>query len=230
MKLGPYDLGYNGAESAGIYHADALEHAREIPDESVDLVFTDPVYDRMDHYRWLSETSERVLRPDSSCLVATSIPLIGDVINAMRGPLDFKWMLTCWMPGRRNLYYKIMNKYFAYLWFVKGNGWPRRVVFDMTSNRVWGTTLPAPPGVNRHPWQKPIDWIANYVDRFTDPGDVVWDPFTGGGSVPVVCKLLSRWYLATELDAERVELARSNVRETQPPLMVPAAAIQAELL
>ena len=53
--LGPYLLGPND-ENQGIYTGDARELAEAIPDESVDLIFTDPVYDRIDDYRWLAES------------------------------------------------------------------------------------------------------------------------------------------------------------------------------
>jgi len=47
-----------------IVTGDARELAKAIPDESIDLVFTDPVYDRIDDYRWLAETAARVLEPE----------------------------------------------------------------------------------------------------------------------------------------------------------------------
>ena len=65
--LGPYLLGPNDVNQ-GIYTGDARELARAIPDESVDLIFTDPVYQNIDDYRWLAETAARVLKPDSACL------------------------------------------------------------------------------------------------------------------------------------------------------------------
>jgi len=60
-KLGPYDLNT-------IVTGDARQLAEAIPDESVDLVFTDPVYDRIDDYRWLAETAARVLKVDGHLL------------------------------------------------------------------------------------------------------------------------------------------------------------------
>lgn len=55
-QLGPYLLGPNDTPENGIYTGDARELAKAIPDESVDLIFTDPVYDRIEDYRWLAET------------------------------------------------------------------------------------------------------------------------------------------------------------------------------
>ena len=49
MKLGPFELGYNDTNQ-GIYTGDARELCEEIPSESIDLIFTDPVYQNMDDY------------------------------------------------------------------------------------------------------------------------------------------------------------------------------------
>jgi predicted methyltransferase len=80
--LGPYLLGPND-ENQGIYTGDARELARAIPDESVDLIFTDPVYQNLDDYRWLAETAARVLKPDSACLVFCGIGWLGETIAAL---------------------------------------------------------------------------------------------------------------------------------------------------
>ena len=69
VKLGPYLLGPNDTSENGIYCGDARELAKAIPDESVDLIFTDPVYDRIDDYRWLAECASRVLKSSGTLLV-----------------------------------------------------------------------------------------------------------------------------------------------------------------
>jgi len=83
--------------------------------------------------------------------------------------------------------------------------------------------------MSHHDWGKPEAVISKWVDAFTDSGGVVYDPFTGGGTVPAVCKMLGRHYIASEIDPATAELARGRVRNTQPPLFVEAPQ-QAELL
>jgi len=202
-----------------IVTGDARILSKRIPDESIDLIFTDPVYDRIEDYEWLAEVAIRILKNDSSALVACSIPLIAKSAQAM-GVMNFKWVLGGFMPGRRNLYYRIMSKWFPFLWMTKGNGQPRRVVFDMSSVRVWGSKLPDAANSHFHAWQKPIDWLALYLDAFCSEDGIIFDPFTGGASIPAVCKMLGRNYIAFEIDPEVAELARERVRNTQPPLFV----------
>ena len=55
------------------------------------------------------------------------------------------------------------------------------------------------------------------------------DFFTGGGTVPAVCKMLGRNYIAFEIDADTAALARERVANTQLPLFIPEPQ-QLELL
>lgn len=52
----------------------------------------------------------------------------------------------------------------------------------------------------RHETQKPLPLIRQILLDFTAPGDVVLDPFAGGGSTPIGCKQLGRVWAAWELD------------------------------
>ena len=70
MMLGPYELGPNNTPENGIYTGDARELAKEIPDESVDLIFTDPPYKKQFQYlyEWLPGEAARVLKQDGFVL------------------------------------------------------------------------------------------------------------------------------------------------------------------
>ena len=62
--------------------------------------------------------------------------------------------------------------------------------------------------------------FIQYIDALTDDQSIVFDPFTGGGTVPAVCKMLGRNYIAFEIDPDTAERARQRVANTQPPLFV----------
>lgn len=53
----------------------------------------------------------------------------------------------------------------------------------------------------RHETQKPLTVIRQLLIDFTLPGQIVIDPFAGGGSTPIGCKQLGRHFLAWERDA-----------------------------
>ena len=211
--LGPYLLGPN-TRNQGIYTGDARELAKAIPDESVDLIFTDPVYDRIDDYRWLAETAKRVLKRDGAVLAFYGIGLLPDTVNALRsGGLKYRWNIPHLTPGASGYCDTGPSRYMGMLWMDKsGNSTLRPRLYDVVfTNGIqdW------------HIWRKNVYGLSLWVNSTTVPDSVVVDFFAGGGTVPAVCKQLGRRYLASEIDPDVAQRARERVRLTQPPLFVP---------
>src|SRR5262245_10998827 len=53
--------------------------------------------------------------------------------------------------------------------------------------------------------------VAAFVERLTEPGDVVLDPFAGFGTTPITAERLGRRGYGVELDAERVDHMRTRM-------------------
>ena len=56
--------------------------------------------------------------------------------------------------------------------------------------------------------EKPAGWMAGWIERWTDPGDLVVDLFAGMGPVAVACLQTGRRYLGAEVCPIRAEAAR----------------------
>ena len=192
-----------------IVTGDARELAKRIPDESVDLIFTDPVYDRIEDYRWLAETAARVLKPGSALLTFVGIKELPEAIEALKIPaLPWRGMI-CWNllgPGNKR-YGKAIDNGAWLLWL---GGWPENYM-----PLLWNSM---PANDRAFHWQKSPILTARHIEDFTSASTCVLDPFTGGGTVPAVCKMLGRHYIAFEIDPTTAERARQRVAQTQPPL------------
>lgn len=57
----------------------------------------------------------------------------------------------------------------------------------------------------------PVDLPAWFIKLFTEPGDVVLDPFMGSGTTAVACVRLGRKYIGFELNPQYVEVARQRL-------------------
>src|SRR5208283_5428070 len=55
--------------------------------------------------------------------------------------------------------------------------------------------------------QKPEKLIERLIKASSNPGDLVFDPFCGSGTVPVVCQRLKRRFLACEINADYRHIA-----------------------
>jgi site-specific DNA-methyltransferase (adenine-specific) len=68
--------------------------------------------------------------------------------------------------------------------------------------------------VRLHPTQKPLPLMRELVRDFTQPGDVVLDPFMGSGSTGVACIEEGRRFVGIEWDARYFRLACERLAAT----------------
>lgn len=76
----------------------------------------------------------------------------------------------------------------------------------------------------RHVAEKPLSLMVELVRDFTNPGDLVCDPFAGSGTTGVACLKLGRRFLGWEGDPAAHALAAQRLRTTreQTELRIPA--------
>lgn len=74
-----------------------------------------------------------------------------------------------------------------------------------------------------HPSPKPIEYMLRLIERLTDEGDTVLDPFLGSGTTAVAAKKLGRHYLGFEISEAYCAIARKRLDEidAQPTLFEP---------
>lgn len=63
-----------------------------------------------------------------------------------------------------------------------------------------------------HTTQKPVPLMLQLVEDFTDPGELVLDPFCGSGTTGVACLRLGRRFIGIEKDPKYAAIARERLR------------------
>lgn len=66
-----------------------------------------------------------------------------------------------------------------------------------------------------HPTQKPLALMEALVSDFTDPGELICDPFAGSGTTGVACIYMGRRFIGWEKDSEFFETAVKRLRKTK---------------
>lgn len=74
-----------------------------------------------------------------------------------------------------------------------------------------------------HPTTKPLPLMLELVSLFTDPGDLVLDPFCGSGTTGVACMRLGRRFIGIERDAKYAQVARERLEAEGRGLTLSAA-------
>jgi DNA modification methylase len=219
VKLGEYELNR-------IYTGDARELSKGIPDESVDLIFTDPVYENIEDYYWLAKLAKRILKPERACLAFYYQSLLPLVCQALGSYLTYSWQAIWYKTNEVKYRYAPIGKsvYVPALIYGKGEKIQRPgFSFDLRGFPVWDDAH------SNHKWSKPVEWILCYIAALTRKDEIVLDPFCGGGSTLAACKVLQRNYIGFEVNAEIAEVARQRVAETQDPLPLEYQPMQERL-
>lgn len=68
-------------------------------------------------------------------------------------------------------------------------------------------------GNKLHPTEKPVDLCEYLLEKFSDGGDLILDPFMGSGTAGVACRNLGRDFIGIELDKDYFEIAKERINE-----------------
>lgn len=66
----------------------------------------------------------------------------------------------------------------------------------------------------RHPCQKPDGYVQGIIELSSKEGDIILDPFCGGGTIPMVAKRLNRNFLGFEKENKYYKISRKAVLNT----------------
>ena len=188
---------------------DFRELGTAIPDNTVDLIFTDPPYarDNIDYYDDLAALAARVLVPGGSCITYFGQQMLPDVIEKMKHHLRFWWTLACIhsgptakLPGAG-----IYVSWKPMIWFVKGKERQIRVCVE--------DSVVSKYEKEAHDWQQGLPEAKYYIEHLTPEKGLVLDPFCGGGTTCIAAKSLGRQYLAFDTDEEAMDITRGRLEE-----------------
>ena len=224
--------------------SDAFAVLSELPDDSVDMVFTDPPYkiaqdygtnidaDRLCSVASVMQTMReigRVLKPGRFCAVFYDNRILPLLFDAVRG--------TALIYQRQVFVYR-SNSVHAFCW----HGWmnctdPVCLFIKGGAKRF---TPQNPPPVKHdcytrsrmnadksgHPAQKPEDVAQHIVEWCSDAGDVVLDPYCGGGSLLRAARLAGRRWIGCEQNEHWRGIAEAHIALPSGELFTPNARNQ----
>ena len=90
--------------------------------------------------------------------------------------------------------------------------------FNVTNKDQWSDVwefdpVQAYPG--KHPCEKPLPLLMHMLKASTKPGSVVFDPFTGGGSMGHACHEMNRVFIGAEKCPANFEKAKERISHAQ---------------
>lgn len=202
-----------------VYLGDCQQVMRQMPDQSVDMVLTDPPYlvrykDRQGHTvanddndRWMFPAFAEMYRLMKEHSFAVSFYGWGKADRFLSIWREcgfsvvghFVWVKR-YASGTR--FTRMMHEQ-AYL-LAKGS--PRAPQFPPSDVRDWKYT-----GNRLHPTQKPVGALVPLIQAYSRPGAIVLDPFAGSGSTGVAARACDRQYVLIERDAAHLRVAADRM-------------------
>lgn len=188
-------------------------HALDLPRASVDMIFTDPPYhdEYLDLYGALAELAAHVLKPGAYLMTYCGKMYLPTIINTMEANgLEYIWTDAVFQPFSKSR----INKHNIF------ENWRPIVVFKKAGDskvREWvQDVVRGTREKDFHDWQQDEDAPRQYIPAYTLEGDIVLDPFVGGGTTVAVCKELKRHYLAFDQDPEAVKMSIARLNGKHP--------------
>ena len=70
-----------------------------------------------------------------------------------------------------------------------------------------------------HKWSQMNQGILNICQKFARSGELIVDPFVGGGTTAIAALALGCEFIGADIDAEAVETTRRRMLEYQPVML-----------
>jgi site-specific DNA-methyltransferase (adenine-specific) len=238
VKMG---IAYQDADIT-LYHGDCREVMRSLPNESVDLIWTDPPYGHSNHEGdWNARLNEH--------RGIESQPIANDGPEAMREVVDgmlleaarvLKADCCCCCGGGggpRPTFAWVANRmdsqglsfFHSVIWdkVNPGLGWRYRRQHEMVmvahrdGGRLrWADENKAVPNIMRmaavreraHPNEKPLQLVMRFMLLHSLPGDTVLDPFAGYGTTLIAALELGRKAIGIELEEKWIDATIKRIK------------------
>jgi ParB-like chromosome segregation protein Spo0J len=182
----------------------------EIPNQSVDLILTDPPYEEVSLplYKDLGIFAMRVLK-DGGCLFTIAghyaLPRIISYIE--ESGLKYIHYFPIIHSGKAAFLFdnKIKAKHKPMLLFAKGR---KSILANFIEDIIWST----PPDKTLHEWaQSPAKAEHVIKSLIVSDNQIVLDPFMGVGTFGLAAIKLNRKFIGIEIDKQNFEIAKANL-------------------
>lgn len=198
----------------------ALTLIKFIPNNSIDVILTDPPYglnksgikndaDLTIFYEILPECY-RVLKNDSFFITFFSTKFLPRLFE--NNPFEYFWQIVLYCPEGRVRSPIGYTKYMSVFIFKKGNPKVPHLGKDIFIDTP-GKMVEPDEGYIDHPTPKPKRFIKEILKMFTKEKDVVLDPFIGSGSTAIACIQLNRKFIGFEIEKSYWELAQKRINK-----------------
>ncbi len=193
-----------------LYNCDILDS--EIPDDSIDIIITDPPYPRqfLDCWKKLAIFAYKKLKKDGIVIAISGQSYLPEVFKNMNiEGLNYYWTGAIYTPGTSpNLQNKRLNtNWKPFLFYVKGEYNKTFQKSDVYISNYSDTKN----GQEFHKWGQSYPIFNQLVIDYSYSNDIICDPFLGGGTTGIACLNNKRKFIGIEIDTQVFDMAKKRI-------------------
>ena len=193
-----------------ILAGDMAEVGKEIDDNSVDLILTDPPYAKefLPEWQKLSDFADRVLKPSGFLVAYTGTMFLDKIISILSTKLNYYWFISLMFTGNTQLEFSrhVKCNHRPVLVYAKP---PFKPVDTYFKDTIKGSGR----SKDLHDWQQGLGELYPLLETFSKAGDIVVDPFAGSGTTLIAAYQKGRRAIGIEIDKENVEVIKGRLAE-----------------
>ena len=221
-----------------LINGNCLDTLKNIPNESIDLIVTDPPYPTTSrgnagnsggmlqkdinkkgkvftynniNCKEYAPEFYRVLKDGSHCYVMTNHINLIDMLNTFTD-VGFHFIKSLiWNKGNKIMGQYYMSQYEYILFFRKGKG--KKINNCGTSDilSIPNKKTKDKDGKNIHDTEKPIELMEVLVNNSSQENELILDPFMGVGSTGIACIKNNRNFIGIEIDENYFNIAKERM-------------------
>jgi site-specific DNA-methyltransferase (adenine-specific) len=198
----------NNSKKYKIIHGDIVDVSDQIEDNSIDWIITDPPYPRefLPLIDKLGVFANKKLKNNGSLLCLIGQSYLPEIYKILSGYLTYNWTCCYLMPGNATTIWprKATSGWKPILWFLKKEH-RRDTIYDVFKSEK--------KEKEHHFWGQSESGFKDIIYNFTDPGDIICDPFLGGGTTGVMSIKLNRFFIGIDNDIKAIETSKKRISE-----------------
>lgn len=227
-----------------IYLGDSFELMKQIPDKSIDLIYTDPPYLHHQHSKDSSNGlfTKKIVKTNTELNDAELSSLDNcdwckESVRIMKNINIYIWCSRYQIPMYFDYFLKELGCSFNILAWLKTNPVPsfsngysndKEICLyfrnngyckpkDMFSSKTyWLQPINLEDKAKfGHPTIKPLNIVKQMIENSSKEGDIVFDPFLGSGTTAVAAYRLKRKYLGIEKNEKFYNMALQRISDEQ---------------
>jgi hypothetical protein len=194
-----------------ILHGDFRYVLKDIPDNSIDLIFADPLYGKkhLDLIYNLFELASRVLKPSRFLAVmygTVNLPEFFQIASIFND-FEYYWTIAVFLSNSHSKYHHrdVIVKWKPIILYQKKP-------FMLVKHPFTDAVISRRPNKDIHEWREDTIPILHVIKALTEEGDTVLDPMACTGTTIEACLMTNRRCIAVEKDEEMYEFMLRRFR------------------